>query len=490
MARGGSSGPSGEGIEGLDRLIHKAMDEWKVPGLGIAVVRGTGTVLAAGYGLRDVHAERPVTARTLFAIASVSKAFTATCLGILVDEGKLDWDTPVRDYLPGFRLHDPVAADRVTARDLLCHRTGLPRHDCLWYGTDAERWDLLDRLRYLEPSRDLRVKWQYQNLMYMTAGLLIEQITGMNWECFVRERILGPLGMARTTVDVRTSQDDDDYALPYRLHRNRAVLAGFYTQGAIAPAGGLNSCADEMAQWLKLNLRSGRIGRRRIVSAETLRTIHSPHAVVSGDAPWPEFHHPTYALGWEVQCYRGRRVLRHGGNIRGFSSHAWIMPKEGIGLAVLTNMTAQPVPALVACYAADRLLGVRPAPWFARFKKARDKQKRDKAAERRRAARKRARGTRPSHPASDYAGEYKHPAYGTVAVQLKAGKLHALHYGVRKALRHYHHDVFDCDGLFLEEKRRLSFLSNAEGVIDRLTVPLEPEVEPIVFVRRPSLESG
>lgn len=271
-------------LRGLSPLIRRAMGEWHVPGLAIAVVRGGRTIFLEGFGLRDVSRKLEVTPDTLFAVGSVTKAFTATAVGILVDEKKLTWDTPVRDVLAGFRLHDPVATERTTVRDLLCHRTGLPRHDNAWYALRVPRRELAERLRHLAPSKDFRAWWQYQNLMYMVACLVIEELTGHPWEQFVAERILGPLGMSRVTFSVADMQATSDFAQPYKRKGRRAVRTPFNDIGPLAPAGGINASAADMVPWLKLNLAAGKHGRQQVLSPATLAEIHKPQVVMPAAA--------------------------------------------------------------------------------------------------------------------------------------------------------------------------------------------------------------
>jgi CubicO group peptidase (beta-lactamase class C family) len=205
-------------LQGLDEFVHIIMQEWKVPGLALSVIKENEVIYARGFGQRDKEQGLPVTPQTLFPIASCTKAFTTAALGILADQGKLDWDTPVRAYIPSFKLYDPVASERVTPRDLVSHRTGLPRHDLVWYNnTTATRRDLFERLQYLEPTKDLRSFWQYQNLMYMAAGYLVETISGRTWEEFVREHLFQLLEMKSSTFDVvQTSREADDYSHPYK----------------------------------------------------------------------------------------------------------------------------------------------------------------------------------------------------------------------------------------------------------------------------------
>jgi len=467
----------------LGPFIRRAMRTWHVPGLAIGIVRRGRTILAKGYGLRDVRRALPVTDRTLFAIASCTKAFTATSLGILADEKKLQWDRPVREVLPGFRLADPVATQHATIRDLLCHRTGLPRHDPVWYDAKRSKRELLARLPHLPLSKDFRAAWQYQNILYAVAGLVLEQITGQPWEQFVRERILAPVGMGRSNLSVDESQKDSDVALPYAARGSRVHRTRFYEQCGITPAGGVNSCVADMTRWMLLNLGAGKLGRARIVSAETLREIHKPQMVMGGEPPWPEMLQPTYAMGWADQAYRGRRMLCHGGGIDGFSSYVILHPRERIGIVVLTNLGGQPAPQAVVQYAQDLLLGARPAPWIRRLTDSQAEAKKNDARDRRRSARKRVRGTKPSHRLACYVGEFRHDGYGVLGVERKGRRLQAVFRGKAHRLSHYHYDVFVCEKLVWERPEKVSFHTDADGRIESLSVSFEPEVAPIVFRR-------
>src|SRR5436190_14910917 len=204
-------------LDGFDAFVSDVLKEWNVPGMAIGIVQSNKTIYAKGFGYRDLKQKLPVTTNTLFAIGSTTKAFTCVVLGTLVDEGKLDWDKPIRNYIPEFRLQDPHATELTTARDLVTHRTGLPRHDLVWYNnTSISRREVVQRLPYLEPNHAFREKFQYNNLMYVVAGHLIETITGQSWEENVRQRIFGPLGITNSNFSVRDSQSNDNFALPYQ----------------------------------------------------------------------------------------------------------------------------------------------------------------------------------------------------------------------------------------------------------------------------------
>jgi CubicO group peptidase (beta-lactamase class C family) len=344
-------------------FVLKTLAEWKVSGVGIAVVKGKKIILAEGYGLRDVTNKLPVTPRTIFAIGSSSKAFTATALGILMDEGKLDWDKRVRDYLPTFRLQDESAAAQMTPRDLLCHRSGLARHDLAWIGSAFSRKELFDRMRFLEPSADFRSIFQYNNFMFMTAGHLAGEVTGSTWEDVVRTRIFEPLGMKDSYFSVEESGKKPDVSFPYGEKEDKAIELPFRNLDAMGPAGSINSNVLDMAQWVLLNLNKGKTGDKQVISEARLAEIHSPQMVIQESAfrileKFPEMFTSSYGLGWIITQYRGHTWIHHGGNVDGFTAFVTFFPRDDIGVVVLSNMNGSFVPEIIALNIADRLLGL------------------------------------------------------------------------------------------------------------------------------------
>jgi CubicO group peptidase (beta-lactamase class C family) len=323
-ARGAATDPDADPLEGYAAFIEQSREAWKAPGVAVAVVRDGKVVHAEGYGFRDVAAELPVTSDTLFAVGSTTKAFTATLVGMLVDEGKLDWDEPVRTYLPRFDMFDPFADDRISARDLLTHRSGLPRHDLSWYGAGASRDELVRRIAYLEPNRGFRDRFQYQNLMYMTAGYLAGRIEETTWEELIRQRILGPLEMKTTNLSIDAMQQAEDRALGYKKEENddgeeSIEVMPYRPIVGDAPAGSINSSVAEMANWVLLHLNGGVFNEKRLVSEATMDTMHSPQVVVPTDSllhrlsVYPEMPHLMYGMGWFIQSYRGHELIHHGG---------------------------------------------------------------------------------------------------------------------------------------------------------------------------------
>lgn len=486
---GGRADRAREALAGFDDFLTKALQTWNVPGLGFAIVIDGEVVFADGFGYRDLEQDLPMTADSLFAVGSTTKAFTTTVLGMLVEKGKIDWDEPVATYLPGFKLYDPVATERLTVRDLVTHRSGLPRHDYLWYNNnELSRAEFVERLAYLEPSADLRQKYQYNNLMYLTAGHLIEVITGGTWEEAVRARILEPLGMERTNFSVDTSQQDADHARPYREDDNQRIEAiPFRRIDAVGPAGSINSSVAEMARWLRFNLDGGTVNGEALVDAVTLTDIHSPHMTTGISAKRPDISPPTYGLGWGIDSYRGHRRVQHGGAIDGFLTSVMLFPDDGVGLVSFTNRRSG-LPGIVNQHAADLVLGLDFVDW-----QAEGLEQRAAAIEAEEAGEQglkalRVAGTSPSHALADYAGEYHHPGYGPLTVSLTDAELSLTFNDIAVPLEHWHYDVWNgakTEGDPAFENKKFLFRADFDGQIAAVETPFEPQVNPIVFAKRP-----
>lgn len=478
-------------LEGLDAFIAQTMKQWKIPGLALAVVKDGEVILAKGYGTRDVDKQLPVTPQTLFAIGSITKSFTVTAGGMLVDEGAVDWDRPVQEFLPDFRLHDRMASERMTPRDLVTHRSGLPRHDPLWYNSSFSRKEMYQRLRYLEPSKDLRSTFQYNNLMFMTAGYLVERLTGKNWEVFVAERIFTPLGMGNSNFSVHDSQQNTDYALPYKKDKEKVTQVPFRVIDEVGPAGSINSNVEEMIRYVQFHLNGGKVGEKQLLSESNAQQMQSPQMVIPGALEYDELGHSSYGMGLFITSYRGHKLVHHGGGIDGFISLLSFMPRKKMGMIVLTNLSGgNPVPTIITRYVYDRLLGLEPVDWNGRLKERQKKQRESEEEAKKKGYTPRKEGTRLSHTLVEYAGEYEHPGYGVARVALGEEGLQLTFNRIESPLRHFHYDVFEVpeDPLNPFEKMKVMFLPNLQGDIDTLKLPLEPNVAEIVFKRLPAQE--
>jgi CubicO group peptidase (beta-lactamase class C family) len=475
-------------LEGFDEIVTKGLAQLKVPGAAIAVVKDKEVILAKGYGFRDVDGKLPVTADTLMAIGSSTKAFTAFALGTLVDSGKIEWDKPVRNYIPWFRLYDAQAGERLTPRDLVTHRSGLPRHDLVWYNNHtASREDLVRSLAYLPPTADLREKWQYNNLMFLTAGYLVETMTGKSWEEAVKTLVFGPLGMSRSNFSVVESQKDADFALPYDEREGKIVKIPFRDITTIGPAGSINSSANEMSRWVTVHINGGKFGDTQVIGADTLADLHRPYMTTGGVSTRPDITASDYALGWMVDNYRGHNRVHHGGNIDGFSAMVSLWPDDGLGFVILTNRDGTGLPELLIRTAADKILGLEAVDWIGdAAKKMAEGEATGKAAQEKKATRRRL-GTVPAHKLDEYAGDYRHPGYGDLKVTLKAGALGFVYNGIATPLSHWHFETFNGgkaeDPAF--EDMKLTFRTDVNGNVVGVAIPFEASVDDIYFVKKP-----
>ena len=474
-------------LKGLDEFVNRMLEEWKVPGVGIAIVKGDEVVLSKGYGLREVEAGLPVDENTLFAIGSSSKAFTAATVCMLADDGILSLDEPVLSYLPDFKLFDAYAAQKMTPRDLLSHRSGLPRHDLVWYGSSKDRAGLYQSLVHLEPTASFRGAWQYQNLMFMTAGYLVERLTGSSLEAFTKERIFDPLEMTTAGFSVDMLEAAANAAAGYGEENEQLKRLPYRNIDAIGPAGSINASPLEMANWVIAQLNEGKFKDKQVISAAMVKEMHKPNMIVSNTLADEYFFYSLYAMGWFVTDYRGVQMVQHGGNIDGFSAMVALAPDEKFGMVILTNKNGTPVPGIIRNHIFDLLSGQEPVNWHEKIQaQVKAAQLKSQAAA---ADEVRVPDTRPSHNLEAYTGNFEHPAYGAIRIELADDSLHILHPAIesgKNTLEHYHYDLFTVGSGI--GKLKVQFLTSATGQIDRMTIPFEAGLDPIVFTRKASMD--
>lgn len=475
-------------LDGFDDFVNQALKDWNIPGSAIGIVVDDEVVYARGFGKRDVEDDKPVTPQTLFAIGSSTKAFTTFVMGTLVDEGKLDWDKPTMEYLPHFKLHDDYATTHITPRDLVTHRCGLPRHDLAWYNNNSlTRKEMVERLRYYQPNKQLREAFQYNNMMFLTAGYLAETLTGRSWEDAVRDRVFKPLGMDRSNFSVNDSQKDPDFAYPYEEKDDIVKRMNFRNIDQVGPAGSINSCVDDMTKWLRVQLGEGKLGGKRIIGEAALKEIHTPQMAIGVIPEKPELAPASYGMGWFVQPYRGHLCVHHGGAIDGFIALVSLFPNDGIGIVAFTNMNGSALPTLMTRHAVDRILGVPPKDWNGEaLAKHREGKKIQKEAEEKKDTLRKP-DTKPAHAMDEYAGEYENPGYGSLKVEVKDGQLVIAYNNIVTPFEHWHYEVFSGldnpdDETFKD--MHLQFLTNFKGDVDRIALPFEPAVDEIVFRKK------
>ena len=434
-------------LAGLDEYVNKAMKDWGVPGVAIAVIKDDRIVLAKGYGVRELGKPEPVDERTLFAIGSSSKAFTAAAIAMLVDDKKLKWDDPATQYLPGFQLYDPYVTRELTVRDLLTHRVGLERGDQLWYATTLDRDDILRRIRYLPPSSSVRSKFGYQNIMFLAAGKIVKSVSGQEWDDFVRERIFVPLGMKDTGTSVRTLSGSPDVATPHSKFEGQVVPIPYRNIDNIAPAGSINSNVLDMAQWVRLQLGNGTCEGKQLISPGAAKEMATPQTIIRLEgqmaALYPEAHFLTYGMGWFLSDYRGRKLVEHGGSIDGMRALVAMIPEEKVGVVILTNLSGTILSIPLAYRIFDAYLGAAPRDWSAEMLKTMGTLEEQVRAVAAKQEAERVTGTKPSLALDKYAGDYRSEMYGDATVAFDNGTL-TLRRGPNfiGKLEHWHYDVF------------------------------------------------
>ncbi len=475
-------------LNGFDDYVNKAIRDWEVPGVAIAIIKDDRIVLAKGYGVRKLGDPSPVNEHTLFAIGSSSKAFTAALLAMLVDEGRIKWDDPVTKHLPDFELYDPYVTRELKVRDLLTHRSGLERGDFLWYGSEYDRDEILRRTRYLRPTWSFRSTFGYQNLMYLAAGQLAARVSGKGWDELIRQRILTPLGMKASGTSIKDLKNSDNVASPHTKIEEKLEAIAWRNIDNIAPAGSINSNVVEMAQWVRLQLAQGEYQKQRLLSSGAVKEMHMSQTVIRAEPPYslyyPEAHFMNYGLGWFLHDYRGRKVVDHGGAIDGMRAQVAMIPEEKLGLVVLTNRGGTILPLALMNKIFDAYLNAPARDWSAEMLKTTKRLEEQGSAAQKKAEADRVKDTRPSLLLSNYAGTYKNDLYGEVKVTEENGKL-SVRFGpaFNGGLEHWHYDTFRAKFVGPGVSYvLLSFALNAQGKIETLTLNM-PGVSDYPFKR-------
>jgi CubicO group peptidase (beta-lactamase class C family) len=477
-------------LQGFDAYMEKVLKDWNAPGVGVGIVVGDKLVFAKGYGYRDYGKKLPFTPDTLCQIASNSKLFTSVAAGILVDEGKLTWDKPVRASNPAIQFYNDDLNNNVTLRDMLSHRTGITRHDMIWYQSDDTRKQLFEKVKYLEPKEPLRTMFIYNNMMYTSAGYLIELQSGKTWEEFVRERIFTPLGMKSTGYSVADMVKQPDFGVGYTEKRDTFELyqIPYYEDTAgMAPCGAIISNINDMSHWLIALMNDGKYGGKQVLPEDALKATLEPAIALPNamgeSRGWWEVQNSAYGMGRETASYRGHLLAFHGGDLDGFHSQISYMPQERIGVIVFViGDHCASLYNTVSYNVYERLLGMSQTPWSERTLKARLKNKEAAKEARSKAGAGQVPNTKPSHALTDYVGEYDHPAYGALKIGMKDGQLQFDFHKIRLPLSHFHYDRFDTPDDEKYGKSSVNFLTSPQGDVDRATMSLD-EAE-VTFTRK------
>lgn len=437
-------------LQDLDRYVPKALADWNGAGVAVGIVWHDSLIYAKGFGVREVGKPETVDDRTVFAIGSNSKFFTAVAAGMLADEGKLTLDDKVTKHLPWFQLYDPWVTREITLRDVMSHRSGLGRRgDALWYGTPYSRDEVIRRVRYLVPNSSFRTEFGYQNIMFLTAGQVVAAAAGRTWDDVIRERIFQPLGMTSSSTSVTQLAGMPNVAQPHNLDPAgaRPTPIPYLNIDNIAPAGSINSNVQDMARWMRFILADGKANGQQLLKPLTLADLETPHTIagrVVGDTLNPTRHFSTYGLGIGISDLHGAKVLQHTGGIDGMLSFVAIVPERGLGIVVLTNVAGHnALYASLGTRILNTFLGGPTRDWSAMSLEQAKKGEQAAADAAKKRWDARVQGTSPSRPLAEYAGTYRNQMYGDLTVSLEDGTL-ILRYpkAITYKLTHLNYDTF------------------------------------------------
>lgn len=460
-------------VDVFDKYIQSSMPLWKTTGLSVAVVKDGKLIFKKGYGVTNINKPQPFTTSTIAFCASTTKAMTAACIGMLVDEGKLKWDDKLKEILPGFRLYDPYVSDEITVRDLLRHNAGLGNGDLLWlFGYSSE--EIVRRMRYLKPAYSLRSSFIYQNLMYVVAGEVIKKISGIPWHEFIKQRIFQPLGMNHTYTQFKDAAAESSIMKPHFYYGDTVIKAiDVIDFGGYDPAGSVVSCIDDIAKWMQFLQDSAQVNGQRLIKAETFAEFFKPQSIVPPNEFYPtkdktKPHWMTYGLGWFQQDYRGRMYQFHTGSLDGAVAIFGFMPEEKFSIYIFGNLDHTEIRHALMWKATDLwCFNDNSRDWstelYYHYKKIReDGRKREKEKED-----KRVLSTKPSLPFDSLVGKYTNEIYGDAEI-MKNGNDLTIHFPnkISLALKHWNYDVFR--GYFNYEwygKSWVTFSVNSDGKI-------------------------
>ena len=469
-------------IKKLDSYFEQAINDWNVPGMEVLIIKGDEVLLEKGYGVKNTETNEPVTPNTLMAIASNSKAFTSAALAQLVDSGKVSWTDKVIDYLPYFRMYNDYVTQNMTIRDLLCHRSGLATFsgDLIWYGTHHSREEVVKRARFLKPVTGFRDEYGYQNIMFIAAGLVVEKVTGLTWDEYVKTNFFNPLGMNSTVTSTLDLNASKDVSAPHNFKFNKQIPIEWINWDNMAPAGSIISCVSDMKYWLQTQLNEGIFKNDTLWSASRTKemwTVETSKSVSN----WSKTNFPSktfdgYGLGWGLFNYHGEKIVTHGGGYDGFISRVAMVPEEKLGIVILTNTnTWLPSPLMYQILDAFLCDSKDKKDWSQFYLGIKNSVETADSVEQAATEESRIKETATSLNLSEYEGTYYCEMYGNLMVRAIGDQL-AFQFEAtplfRGTLRHWHFDTFRLNwgSQMMLPSGFMTFVLDAHGKVDELKV--------------------
>lgn len=465
----------------LDQRVEKIITDWKVPGCAVGIVKNGKLIYSKGFGFRDIENKLPVTPKTLFPIASNSKLFTATAIGMLVNENKLDFDKPIKSIVPEIEFSNQNLNENITLRDMLCHRTGITGNDAIWYGSNFSRPELFTRMKYLEPVSDLRVGFGYSNYMYIALGEIIKIKTGKTWEEYLTENIFKPLSMTSTVFSIEAIEKNKDFAKPYKtdfIDKNKKAI-GYYRQTqASGPANGINSNIIDLSNWVICQLSNGTYNNAKVIPSAVVQETMKPLNISSNSIRDKELSYELYGMGRTMTTYKNHLMTQHGGSINGFRSQITLFPDDSLGVIILTNSADHKITSYLQLEIADVILGLNKTQWhervFERTKKQYENQIRSSSNS------PKIENSIQSKNLVNYTGIYEHPAYGIIQITLKDKKLNFSFKTFNEPITQISIDKYETSFNDQLGSYTIIFNPNTQSNIDSLTLEFEGIVETFV----------
>ncbi len=477
--------------DSLKSKLQELLEKTHVPGMAVGIIHKGKIILNSGFGYANLEDQTKVDENTVFAIGSSSKAFTAALLSKCVEDELITWDEPVSNKLNGFGMKDPDARN-LNSEDLLTHRSGLPRHDLLWYGSDLSREELLQKIKLLDYTEPFRTKFQYQNLMYMAAGMLAGELRGKTWEALLQEQILDPLNMTSSSSNLSGMTSAKNKALPYIYRNGENMFMGYRNIDAMGPAGSINSTSTDMLKWVQMLLNNGKYGANKehiLLRNQSIEKMTS--GIVSMGSRRSSKHAGPmyYGMGWMINDYKHKKMVHHGGNIDGFSANVMFMPSEDLGVVILTNANGTGLTTLATLTIADMVLGLEPTDWYAfanpygdkEEDKEKEKDKKDKKAKK-----KSQDPIKHYFPLKDYAGTYENEVYGDIEVRFSNDSLLMTYNGFNYVLLHQKMEIFAATDLKYGESQNMIFRTDINGDLSSFEFNLEPSLPAYEFSKKPN----
>ena len=481
-------------------FLPREMEFWGIPGMSYGVMKGGELIAKGGYGYRDVEKKLPADENTLYGIASCSKSFNSCLLTMLVDEGLLDFDKPIREYIPDFAMYDEFATKECTIRDMLTHRTGLAPHEAMWPDPSRTKLDLLMKLRYLKPNAPFRTIAQYNNTIFSAVGAMAEVVTGDSWEHLIETKIFEPLGMTSSMLSAHKMYEQPNHAQGYWNWEDGrgCVPVGPWEMDVANGACGVVTNVIDMSKWLTMHLGQGIYKGKQLITPSVCKEMHTPQ-IPMHMFPWtfPEIEGDgSYGMGWFIQNYRGHKYVWHTGEIEGFCTFQAFLPNDDIAIFLGMNVHKplnMPLLMSTTYTVFDELLGFADKPdWFERLHVWKGKYdafhyhwnvdlfegQPDPVP-----------NAAPTFDLKEYCGQYTHPGYGTYGIFEKNGELALQYKDMVVKLEHYHYDVWKA--IRIKEDTTvltapLTFtIDPFTAKVNGFVIPIEPTVDPATFCKEP-----